>query len=175
MDVEIGAVTDEFSPEDLEKALGAMSDLGMTFAELRVVFGTNIIELDDHEIDRVRAMVEARGMRVLSIASPVLKCTLPNAPAVLPGLQQDVFGSAYSDADQPRLASRAFDIAERTGASIVRVFSYWRTVEPDRCYDAARAALHDLAEEAGRRGMVIGVENEHACNAGTGAEAKPWN
>ncbi len=170
MDVEIGAVTDEFSPEDLEKALGAMSDLGMTFAELRVVFGRNIIELNDHEIDRVRAMVEARGMRVLSIASPVLKCTLPNAPPVLPGLQQDVFGSAYSDADQPRLANRAFDIAERTGASIVRVFSYWRTVDPDQCFTRVASALSNLAEQAHRRRLVVGIENEHACNIATAEE-----
>jgi L-ribulose-5-phosphate 3-epimerase len=31
--------------------------------------------------------------------------------------------------------------------------------------------LHALAEQASKRGMVIGLENEHACNAGTGAEA----
>ena len=43
----IGAVTDEFSPEDLDRALGAMAELGMTFAELRVVNGRNILEHTD--------------------------------------------------------------------------------------------------------------------------------
>lgn len=168
--IPIGAVTDEFSPTDFERALEAMADLGMTFAELRVVFGRNIIDLSDDEIDRARAMVEARGMRILSIASPVLKCTLPDAPPVAPHIQQDVFGSAYTFADQPRLASRAFQIAGRTGARIIRVFSYWRTVDPDACFDRVVSALRGLAAEADHRGLVIGIENEHACNIATAEE-----
>ena len=119
----------------------------MTFAELRVVFGKNILDLDDAEIDRAREMVEARGMRVLSIASPVLKCTLPDVP-VAPYIQQDVFGSAFTFEDQPRLAQRAFAVAERMGARIVRVFSYWRAVDPDSCFDRVASALGELASEA---------------------------
>ncbi len=166
----MGAVTDEFSPDNLGRALDAMSDLGMTFAELRVVNGKNIIDHSDREIDDVRAQVEARGMRVLSIASPVLKCTLPDAPPVAPHIQQDIFGSAYGFSDQPRLAERAFAIAERMGARIVRVFSYWRTTDPAACFDRVAAALEDLAREAERRGLVVGIENEHACNIATAAE-----
>ena len=44
-----GAVTDEFSPDDLDTALQAMQDLDMTRAELRVVSGKNIIDLTDAE------------------------------------------------------------------------------------------------------------------------------
>src|SRR5687768_18496002 len=128
----VGAVTDEFSPDSLDRALGAMADLGMTFAELRVVDGKNIIDLSDAETDGVRARVEAAGMRVLSIASPVLKCALPDAPPVAPHIQQDMFSAAAGFDDQARLARRALEIAERTGARIVRVFSYWRTIDPDR-------------------------------------------
>jgi sugar phosphate isomerase/epimerase len=165
-----GAVTDEFSPESLDRALDGMAGLGMTFAELRVVDGKNIIDLTDAELDSVRARVEARSMRVLSIASPVLKCTLPDAPPVASHIQRDMFSSAFTFEDQPRLARRAFDIAERTGAAIVRVFSYWRTIDPDACFDRVASALRDLADQAARRGVIIGIENEHACNIATGAE-----
>jgi L-ribulose-5-phosphate 3-epimerase len=167
---QIGAVTDEFSPDNFDRALDAMAGLGMTFAELRVVNGKNIIEHTDAEIDAVRAKVEARGMRVLSIASPVLKCTLPDAPPIAPHIQQDMFSAAFGFDDQPRLASRAFDIAERSGAQIVRVFSYWRTIDPDACLERVAASLRALAGQAGSRGLVIGIENEHACNIATGAE-----
>jgi sugar phosphate isomerase/epimerase len=163
-------VTDEFSPDDLDRALGAMADLGMTFAELRVVNGKNIVDHTDSEIDDVRARVEACGMRVLSIASPVLKCTLPDAPPVAPHIQQDMFSSAAGFDDQPRIARRAFDIAERTGAHIVRVFSYWRTIDPESCFPRVAAALGELAQRAEARGLVVGIENEHACNIATGAE-----
>jgi sugar phosphate isomerase/epimerase len=168
--LEVGAVTDEFSTDSLERALGAMAELGMTFAELRVVDGRNIIDHTDAEIDNVRARVEARGMRVLSIASPVLKCTLPDAPPVAPHIQQDMFSSAFGFDDQPRLARRAFEIAERTGARIVRVFSYWRTINPDACFDRVVSALRDLADQAFERNLIVGLENEHACNIATGAE-----
>ena len=167
---QVGAVTDEFSPDDLGRALDAMQGLGMTFAELRIVNGKNIVQHSDKEIADVRAAVEARGMRVLSIASPVLKCTLPDAPPVAPHIQQDMFSAAYGFADQPRLARRAFEIAGRAGATIVRVFSYWRTIDPDRCFERVAAALHGLARDAGAHGLVIGIENEHACNIATAAE-----
>jgi len=166
----VGAVTDEFSPDSLDRALGAMADLRMTFAELRVVDGKNILDHSDAEIDGVRARVEAAGMRVLSIASPVLKCTLPDAPPVAPHIQQDMFSSAFTFDDQPRLARRALEIAERTGARIVRVFSYWRTIDPDACFDRVACALGELADLAHTRGLIIGIENEHACNIATGAE-----
>lgn len=167
----LAAITDEFSPTDLERALAGMAAVGMTGAELRVIGGRNAIELADDELDAVRSTIERRGMQVVSLASPLLKCVLPDSPALDTRVQHDVFGSPYTFEDQPRLTKRAFEVAQRLGARIVRVFSYWRTVEPDRCYEAAREALHELAEQAAKHGMIIGVENEHACNAGTGAEA----
>jgi L-ribulose-5-phosphate 3-epimerase len=167
----IAAITDEFSPGDLGGALTAMADIGMTGAELRVIGGRNMIDLSDDEIDRVREAVKAHGMSVVSLASPLLKCVLPESPALDTRVQHDVFGSPYTFEDQPRLTRRAFEIAERVGAGIVRVFSYWRTVEPERTFDRVAAALHALGEESSKYGIVIGLENEHACNVGTGAEA----
>ena len=164
------AITDEFSP-DLETALRGMAAVGMTGAELRLISGRNMIDLDDREVDRVRATVQAHGMTVVSLASPLLKCVLPDAPPLDTRIEHDVFGSPYTYEDQPRLTRRAIEVAERAGAGIIRVFSYWRTVEPERCFPAAAAALHELAEEAAKRGVVIGLENEQACNAGTGDEA----
>ncbi len=56
------------------------------------------------------------------------------------------------------------------GAPIVRVFSYWRTVQPERCFDAIVVSLRKLADEAARENLIIGLENEHACNIGTALE-----
>lgn len=169
-EIRLAAITDEFSP-DLDTALDAMASIGMTGAELRMIGGKNIIDLDDEAIDLARANVEARGMTVVSIASPLLKCVLPGAPEVDTRFQQDAFAARHTFDDQPRLAARAFEIAERTGARIIRVFSYWRSVEPARCFDAVVSALSDLARQAGARGLIIGLENEHACNIATGEEA----
>jgi len=165
----LAAITDEFSP-DLETAVSAMSKAGLEGAELRMVFGKNVVDLTDEELARAIAMVRARGLEIVSIASPLLKCALPSAPEVEERFQKDMFAAAYGFDDQPRIAARAFEIAKRTGARIVRVFSYWRTVRPEACFDRIVEALAGLAGEAAREHLVIGLENEHACNIATGAE-----
>jgi sugar phosphate isomerase/epimerase len=166
----IAAITDEFSPTDLDASLKRMAEVGMTGAELRVAYGRNMIDLPDDEVARVRDEVKAHGMEVVSLASPLLKCVLPDSPPLDSRVQHDVFGSAHTYEDQPRLTKRAFEVAERTGARIIRVFSYWRTVEPEKTYEHVAAALAALGDEAARRGMTIALENEHACNVATAAE-----
>ncbi|HUJ49209.1 MAG TPA: sugar phosphate isomerase/epimerase family protein [Bryobacteraceae bacterium] len=165
----IAAITDEFSP-DLSTAVQSMREVGMTAAELRVVFGKNIIDLTDEELNRAQQIVAGKGLKIISIASPLLKCVLPDAPPIDSRFQQDIFASRHTFEDQPRLTERAFEIARRTGARIVRVFSYWRTIEPGRCFERIVTALRGLAEKAVAHDLIIGLENEHACNIATGAE-----
>jgi L-ribulose-5-phosphate 3-epimerase len=168
--IRLAAITDEFSP-DLDVALDAMRAAGLTGAELRLIGARNILDLSDTEIDRVRGAVEARGMTIISIAAPLLKCVLPNGPPLDPRLQQDVFGSSYTFADQAHLTDRAFAVAQRTGAPLIRVFSYWRTIDPAACDGDVISALRTLAEGAAELNLMIGLENEFACNVGTGHEA----
>ena len=113
----LAAITDEFSP-DLATALDAMVPIGMTGAELRVVFGKNIMDLDGDELKRAKDLLDARGMTVMSIASPLLKCVLDGGPAADTRFQQDIFNSKHTFADQPRLADHAFMLAKYFGAPI---------------------------------------------------------
>ena len=129
----IAAITDEFS-QDFEEAARSMAEVGMTAAELRMVGGKNIIDLTDAEVDATRDIAARHGLALISIASPLLKCVLPGAPEVDARFQQDIFASKHTFADQPRLAERALQIAERTGARIIRVFSYWRSIQPEACF-----------------------------------------
>jgi sugar phosphate isomerase/epimerase len=85
--------------------------------------------------------------------------------------QQDVFGSPFTWDDQPRLTRRVFELTRATGARLVRVFSYWRTVAPPQCEARVVAALTALTAEAATHGVTIGLENEFACNVGTAAES----
>jgi L-ribulose-5-phosphate 3-epimerase len=50
------------------------------------------------------------------------------------------------------------------------VFSFWRTVQPDRCFDSIVESLRNLADLAAKENLIIGLENEHACNIGTAKE-----
>lgn len=166
----LAAITDEFST-DIDKATTSMQEIGMTGAELRMLFRKNVIDLTDAEVDQAKSICSSRGMEVISIASPLLKCTLPDAPEVDPRFQQDMFAAKYTFDDQARLAKRAFEIAHRTGAKIVRVFTYWRVVTPDDVFDRVCDALRALARDAAREDLIIGLENEHACNIATASES----
>ncbi len=165
----IAAITDEFSPK-LAEAIPLMREIGMTGAELRVIDGKNILDLNNDELKAVKDALDEAGLKVISIASPLLKCVLENGPTLDTRFQHDVFASKHTLADQPRLTERAIEIAHFLAAPIIRVFSYWRTNEPERCREMIAKALIDLAAIARKENLVIGLENEHACNIGTAAE-----
>ena len=149
----IASITDEFSPADPGRSLSQMASIGMTGAELRVLWGKNIMDLNDEEMARLRHLLVGHQMEVISIASPILKCVLPNGPEIDTRFQQDIFNSKHTFEDQPELLERAFRIAKFFGARIIRVFSYWRTVDPDACFDAVATAMLAMADKAAKEDL----------------------
>jgi sugar phosphate isomerase/epimerase len=147
----LGAVTDVFSP-DVAAAAAQMRELGLHGAELRTLNGQNILEVGKQELDRALAALRENKLEVVAIASPLLKCNLDEWKT------------------QSHQAERAFDIAKRAGAGIVRVFSGTRVAEPETVFERVVDILQDLADKAGRRGLVIGLENDRSCNISTAQE-----
>jgi sugar phosphate isomerase/epimerase len=169
--IPIAAITDEFSPT-LSEAMPVMQEIGMQAAELRVINGKNIMDLSDEELKQTKEQLDQAGMQVISIASPLLKCVLPGSPELDSRFEHDVFASKHMYEDQRRLAEHAFYLAKFFNAKIIRVFSYWRTIDPQACMDAIAKDLTHLASLAQKEDVVIGLENEHACNVGTATEAQ---
>lgn len=167
--IPIAAITDEFSPT-LAEAIPVMKEIGMEAAELRVIDGQNIVDLDEEALKRAKAALEDAELRVISIASPLLKCVLRDGPRVDSRFEHDAFASRHAFEDQPKLAERAFALARFFGAKIVRVFSYWRTESPQACEEAIARALSDLSAKAAGEGVLVALENEHACNVATAEE-----
>jgi L-ribulose-5-phosphate 3-epimerase len=166
----LGAITDEFSP-DLAVAATAMAGLGLTSAELRLVGSRNVVDLSVREVREAKILLADHGIEIPALASPLLKCECPGTGDTQEGEGRDIFGSAYSYADQEDLAKRTFEVANEAGARIVRVFSFWRVPEPAGVFDRTAEELRALAEVAERSGVIIGLENEQACNVATSSEA----
>ena len=57
-----------------------MAAIGMTGAELRVLWGKNVMDLSDAELDRAKAILDSHSLKVAGIASSLLKCVLPDSP-----------------------------------------------------------------------------------------------
>ncbi len=147
-----------------------MQEIGMTAAELRVIDGRNILDLNDEQLKRAKDALDQADLRVISIASPLLKCVLEHGPPLDTRFEHDVFAAKHTLTDQPRLTERAIEVAHFFGARIIRVFSYWRTARPAECRESIARALQDLAKLARQEHLIFGLENEHACNAATAAE-----
>lgn len=147
----VGSVTDVFSP-DVGVAALEMRRLGLRGAELRTVNGRPIGEIGREELDRALAALREAELEVVAIATPILKCSLDDWKT------------------QSKQAERAFDIACVAEAKIVRVFSGARVAEPESVFERVVDTLQELADKAGHRGLIVGLENDRACNIATAQE-----
>ena len=163
----VGILTDEVSA-DFDDALDWCAQQGMKHVEVRVIDGKNVATLTDEQVQGVRRRVEARGLYVSAISSPVFKCALDPSRPVASG---DRFGQAEEtvEAHFAKL-DRVIAIAKLLGTRRIRVFSFWREVEPARYRDEIVRHLKRAAEVAGRQDVLLLVENEPACNGGFAAE-----
>ena len=72
---ELSAFTDEYSPE-IDKQIEGMLKNGIHYTELRGVDGKNVSEIDEAKAKEVKAKLDANGLAVWSIGSPLGKIKL---------------------------------------------------------------------------------------------------
>lgn len=167
----VGVITDEISA-DLVEALDWLQAEGLRYAEIRMVDGMNVAALNDEQVDRVRREAELRGIAVSAVASPLFKCALDPSRPVESG---DRFGQEEeSVAEHFVKLERVMDIARRLGTRYIRIFSFWRELEPSRHVDEVTAHLSRAAEMAASRDIVLLLENERSCNGGYVAEVADY-
>lgn len=164
----LGIITDEVSPS-LVEALSWIREHGLRHVEIRMVDGKNVMMLTAEEVVHVRKLVEAHGLFVSAIASPVFKCPLDRNRKVAGG---DTFGqSAEEDVDSHFLMlEKALDYADLLGTSRIRIFSFWRELSPEQYDDIIVKYLKRAAETAEKRGKLLLLENEPSCNGGCAEE-----
>ncbi len=170
--MQLAAITDEISQE-FEYALDVMLEYGATGAELRGLWGTNIADLTDAQAARAKAALQERGMQTVGLATPFFKCDLTpetSNPGEAAGAMH--LATPLGLEQQMALLTRCIRLAHLFETPLLRVFTFWRkealTPEIEARIVDAFAAPVALAE---REGVVLGLENEHACFIGTGAEA----
>lgn len=135
---------DEIDPDPAVQ-LGVLNALGARHIEVRSAWGTNVVELGDAQLDALAEAVDARGMAVSAIASPVGKV--------------DVTTEDGGELDRLRAAVAA---AHRLGSRYVRIFSFYRPagVAPAEIRTAVLARMRTFAALAEDSGVVLLHENE---------------
>ncbi len=165
----VGVITDEFS-QDFERVCATAVELGIPELEIRTAWNKNVMDMTDGEVDALKEAANRHGRRIVGVASPVFKCVLPNGGEIDGRYQQDAFQASFTYDDQPQLLDRAVEIAIRLDARLVRVFSFWRTKNPERNFDRIMESLGAGGKQVQGSGVQLGLENEAACHFGTGEE-----
>ncbi|MEJ7814757.1 MAG: sugar phosphate isomerase/epimerase [Rubrobacter sp.] len=135
---------DEISPE-LDEQLNTLAEESISYMELRSVWNTNVLDLTDGELDRVKSAAALRGIGMSSIGSPIGKVPVT-----------DPFGPHL---ERFRRALYAADVLE---APYVRVFSFFipEGQDPDQYREEVLDRMGILAGEAEDSGVTLLHENE---------------
>jgi sugar phosphate isomerase/epimerase len=135
---------DEISPE-LEEQLETLAQESMGYMELRSAWNTNVLDLSDDELDRIKAATAQRSIGISSIGSPIGKVPVT-----------DPFGPHL---ERFRRALYAADVME---SPYVRVFSFFvpEGQEPGHYREEVIDRMGIMAGEAENSGVTLLHENE---------------
>jgi|SRR5215510_1518135 len=167
----ISVINDEIT-QDFGRACEIVSkEFGMQWIELRGMWNKNLLHLDASEIAEARRILERNKLRVTDIASPLFKVDWKDAPKSKYSPKRDQFGADFTFDQQDEVLDRCIELAKAFRTDRIRCFDFWRLDDPAPFRAAINQKLLQAANTAGKKGIILVLENEMACNTATGAEA----
>jgi L-ribulose-5-phosphate 3-epimerase len=167
----VAVINDEITQDFGRACEIAARDFGMQWIELRGMWNKNLAKLDAKEIEEARRILEKNKLRVTDIASPLFKVDWPDAPRSKYSPKRDQFNADFTFEQQDELLERCIELAKAFNTDRVRCFDFWRLDDQAPYRAAIDQKLHEAAERAGKKGIILVLENEGACNTATGAES----
>ncbi len=167
----LSVINDEIS-QDLDHACSvAANDFTLQWIEIRGMWGKNITDLNSDEVDRARKILEKYKLRVTDIASPLFKVNWPGAPQSSHGPQRDQFHADFDFKQQDNVLDRCIDLAKAFQTDRIRCFDFWRLDDQKPYRAAINDKLRQAAQTCAKHNLILVLENEMACNTGSGKEA----
>ncbi len=168
----ISVINDEISQDFDHDCYVVAHDFGLSWIELRSMWGKNITEMSATQIDDALKILAKYNLQVTDIASPLFKTDWPGAPKSPYGSADDMHGAAEAAfKQQDEILERSIAIAKQFNTNKVRCFDFWRLVDVAPFRAAIDEKLRAAAEVCGKQGILLVLENEFACNTATGREA----
>jgi len=168
----ISVINDEISQDFDHACYVASHDFGMSWIELRSMWGKNTVALSAAEIGEAQRILAKYKLQVTDIASPLFKTHWPGAPMSRYGDKQDMHGAAETTfKEQDEVLERSISLAKEFKTGKVRCFDFWRLDDVVPYRAAIDEKLRSAADTAGQQGILLVLENEFECNTATGREA----
>ncbi len=167
----VAVINDEIT-QDFGRACEIVAhEFGMEWIELRGMWNKNLLHLDAKEIQEARRILERNKLRVTDIASPLFKVDWKDAPKSKYSPKRDQFNADFTFEQQDDVLERCLELARAFRTDRVRCFDFWRLDDQTPYREAINQKLRDAADKAGKKGIILVLENEGGCNTATGAEA----
>jgi sugar phosphate isomerase/epimerase len=166
----ISVINDEISQDFGHACEVASHEFGMGWMELRGMWKKNIVSLDEREVAEARRLLEKYYLKVTDIASPLFKVDWPGAPKSKFS-EANSFGANFTLSQQDEVLDRAMDLAKAFQTDRIRCFDFWRLEDQAPYRSAINDKLREAAEKVAKKGLILVLENESACNTATGVEA----
>jgi L-ribulose-5-phosphate 3-epimerase len=166
----VSVINDEISQDFGHSCEVAAREFGMGWIELRGMWKKNIVSLDEKEVAEARRILEKYQLKVTDIASPLFKVDWPGAPKSKFS-EAKSFGANFTLAQQDEVLERAMEMARAFQTDRVRCFDFWRLEDQAPYRAAINDKLRDASAKAEKKGIILVLENESACNTASAAEA----
>jgi sugar phosphate isomerase/epimerase len=167
----LAVINDEISPDFDHACYVASHDFGLQWIELRSMWTKNVTALDSSEIERSRQILAKYNLRVTDIGSPLYKVNWPGAPQSKEGPHRDQFHADFDFKAQDGLLDRCIDLCKAFGTNRIRCFDFWRLDDPKPYRKDINEVLRKAARKCADHKLILLLENEMACNTGSGMEA----
>jgi hypothetical protein len=123
----IAVINDEISQDFDHACYVASHDFGMSWIELRSMWGKNTMDLSAAQIDEAQKILLKYNLQVTDIASPLFKTDWPGAPTSPYGSKGDMHGAAEATfKQQDEILERSIALARQFKTGKVRCFDFWR-------------------------------------------------
>ena len=143
-DIILGAFADE-AGNPVEEQISAMLDNGIKHLEARTVGDKNFVKFTNEEAKELKAKLDANGLRIWSIGSPLGKINI-------------------KDSMQPHLeeVKHTIELANIVGAERIRMFSFYVPQDEDQAIyrDEVMERLSRMLDVARGSGVKLCHENE---------------
>jgi len=147
--IRLSAFADEISP-DLDEQIAVLSSEKVRFLDLRGVWNTNVLDLSDQQVTRVKETLDAHGIGVAAIGSPIGKVPID---------------SSFNE--HLHLFERAITVAQALQTPYIRIFSFYPpaasdrgAVNPAEYRDEVLRRLREMTARARAAAVILLHENE---------------
>jgi sugar phosphate isomerase/epimerase len=167
----LAVINDEISQDFDHACYVVAKDFGLQWIEIRGMWNKNISDLNATEIEDARKILEKYHLRVTDIASPLFKTDWPGAPLSKESPKRDQFHADFDFKQQDKLLERCLELTKAFQTDRLRCFDFWRLEDPKPYRAAMNDKLREASEVCAKSNVILLLENEMACNTGTGEEA----